>query len=143
LSTYNVSETVGYASLSQIAKAHGSDLEALSDFLTDIPDIVDIMGEDAEPGDDKRLLWDSVSDLIDKRLLKTLVVSCLYDIAGTDTQKLARFLAKLNENHVRLQVMKENLDTSRQTSRQIIEHAKLVFATAERLKLSPLKTDLI
>jgi len=115
--------------------AHGSDLEGLSDFLTDIPDIVDIMGEDAEPGGDNRLLWNSVVDMIEKRLVKSLVVSCLYDIAGTDIQKLTSFLATAKENHVRVQIMKEKLDTNRNTIRQIVEQAKIAT--------SPSKTDLM
>jgi len=135
LSTFNFAEIVGYASLSATAMAHGSDLEGLSDFLTDIPDIVDIMGEDAEPGGDNRLLWNSVVDMIEKRLVKSLVVSCLYDIAGTDIQKLTSFLATAKENHVRVQIMKEKLDTNRNTIRQIVEHAKIAT--------SPSKTDLM
>ncbi len=143
ISRYPYCEVVAYASLSAEARRSGSDLECLSRFTMKIPGEVDIMAEDVHPSERLRPLWNVILDLIEHRLVRTVIVSSLYDIAGNNVHRLSHFLCLAGVHHVRVWMVKEGLDSFRDTKCEILSIAIRRFrlkniqkpATTDRIEI--------
>ena len=135
-------ETVGYTSLCEEAIENGSDLEKLNEFMREVPNEADIMAEDVHPRN-YRFLWNSFVDFIAGGRVQTAVLSCLYDVAGDDTEGLETFLQKAEEKNVRVRFLNEQLDTERHSQGEIVSYASRKFSAKRRSKFVKINWEFI